>query len=59
MMPRWIRFYRYMRRLGGSRREAITWALANLWARRTTHQPATNVVTGEPGPPIDFGDKPR
>jgi hypothetical protein len=25
---------------------------------KETHQPATNVVTGEPGPSIDFGDKP-
>jgi hypothetical protein len=35
LMPRFIRFYRYMRRLGGSRWEAWTWALANLWARKS------------------------
>jgi hypothetical protein len=35
LMPRFVRFYRYMRRLGGSRWEAWTWALANLWARRS------------------------
>jgi len=56
MMPRCCRFYVYMRRLGSSRREALAWAWANLRARRTEpHKPATNVVTGEPGPPINFG----
>jgi len=34
MMPRWARYYHYMRRLGSTRREALIEALANLRARR-------------------------